>query len=106
MEMVMGWGVEGSSAYPELQRYPSSIRMRQRAKKRCVELIERILTDDSGKKTSTPNSNMSKESFRDPDYTSRENEINSSSLRRTANVPPSDTTYNSCSILDITTPLW
>ena len=79
----MGWGVEGSSAYLELQRYPSPIRMRQHAKKRRVEQLERILTDDRDKKTSAQNPNMSKESFRDPNYsnTGSGNEIISSSIR-------------------------
>ena len=57
--------------------------MRRRAKKRRVELLERILIDDRGKKTSTQNPNMSKESFRDLDSSSSEDEIKNSIIRRT-----------------------
>ena len=49
----MGWGTESSSSYIELQGNPAHIHLRQRARKRRVDLIERILTEDRGKKTST-----------------------------------------------------
>lgn len=83
-KQLLEWGVECSSTYPELQRNPSPIRMRQRARKRRVELLKRILTEDRGKNTSTsaPNPNMNKVYVRNPESSSCGDEIKCSSLCR------------------------